>query len=80
MKTLIILASLALMSLPASAGTVPSTFDEHCNVNYVNGGCGGTSPATGGGGSFAGAARDICPGPDQPDHCGRCETKAQARK
>lgn len=76
-------AALMLLAMPASAETVPSTFDENCNINWVGGGCGGTSPATGGGGTNAIPAGDGCPGKDnEPTRCGNCsnDTKKSVSK
>lgn len=42
---------MAFAALPASAGTVASTFDANCNVNYVNGGCGDRSVGSGANGN-----------------------------
>lgn len=68
MKSLIALAALAMFSMGGSgaalAGTVPSTFDENCNVNWKGGGCG---ERMAGSGASSAVVRVRAPGsPDEP--------------
>lgn len=76
--TFLSLAFLAAPAAPVLAGTVPSTYDENCNVNWVGGGCGDYPVANPGNDRTGPSVEAVAPTPPAPppkeDDCPPKET------